>query len=94
MDTRSGEGMVTGDGKGLAGRQAEKTGGGSGRGRKPGRRTTTTTKVQGVADSGRIQGEDRRRQAGAGGARRDPGHSHDGGPRWSRQGEEPWWRKG
>ncbi len=31
---------------------------------------------------------------GAGGARRDPGHSHDGGPQWSRRRKEPWWRKG
>ncbi len=31
---------------------------------------------------------------GAGGARWDPGHSHDVDPWWSWRREEPWWRKG
>ncbi len=30
--------------------------------------------------------------SGAGRAWRDPGHSHNGGPRWSRRREEPWRR--
>ncbi len=37
-----------------------------------------------------------RRQEGlrAGGAKQDPGYSHDGDPRWRLRREEPWWRKG
>ncbi len=50
--------MVTRDGEGLAGRQADKPGGDSGGGWTPGRRKTT--KVQGRAVGGRSQGEDMR----------------------------------
>ncbi len=46
----------------------------------------------------RLQGGDkrgrRREGAGTGGAWRDPGHSHYGGPWWSRRREEPWRRNG
>ncbi len=45
--------MVTGDGKGLAGRQADQTGGGSGRRRTPRRRVIHE-----------VQGGDRRCQGG------------------------------
>ncbi len=81
--------MVTGDGKGLAGRQADKSRGGSGDGRTTVRRTTN--RFQGGDDGGRTQGEDRREQeqeepggtlttamkATHGGA--DRGRSHGGG---------------
>ncbi len=50
--------MVTGKGKGLAGRQAKNTGGGSDEGWTPGRRTTNRS--QGGDDGGRSQGKDRR----------------------------------
>ncbi|XP_058617510.1 uncharacterized protein LOC131530974 [Onychostoma macrolepis] len=79
------------------------TEGNSGGGRTPGRRTAN--RVQGGVDGERSQGGDRRSQGGPDGGRRqeglgagrarwDPGHSHEGDPRWSRWREEPWWRKG
>ncbi len=79
--------MVTGDGKGLAGRQADNTGGGSGRGKTYRRRMTN--RVQGGSDIRRSQGKDRREQeepgrnqtpamkVTQGGA--DGGRSHGGG---------------
>ncbi len=62
---RSGEGMVTGDSKCLAGRQADQRGGGSGGGLTPGRRTINGVqggdrRCQGGSDRGRSQDEDRR----------------------------------
>ncbi len=63
--------MVTGVGKGLAGRQAANTGGGSGRGWTTRRRMTN--RVQGGDDGGRSHGGNRRNQGGS-----DGGRSQDG----------------
>ncbi len=43
-----------------------------------------------------LGGDDGGRQEGlvAGGAKQDPGHSHNGDPRWSQQREELWWKEG
>ncbi len=71
---------MIGDGKGLAGRQANSTGGGQASGRRK------THRIQGGDDGGRSQDGDRRSQGrpdggrrqeglGAGGARRDPGRT-------------------
>ncbi len=91
-EQRSGCGMVTRDGKGLAGRQADSTGGGLGGGWTPRRRTTN--RVQGGDKGVRIQGEDMRSQGRPDGKRsqgedkrdleqEEPGRSHEGDPRWS-----------
>ncbi len=45
-------------------------------------------------DQGGDEGRRRQERAGTGGAWRDPGHGHYGGPRWSRRREEPWRRNG
>ncbi len=58
--------MVTGDSERLAGRQADITGGGSGGGRTPGRRTTN--RVQGGSDGGRSKN----RRQGKAWSRRSP----------------------
>ncbi len=62
-------------------------GGGSEGGQMTGRRTTNR-------DQGGDDGRRSQEGLGAGRARRDPGHSHDGGPRWSQRREEPWRRNG
>ncbi len=70
--------MVTGDRKGLAGRQADNTGGGSGGGLTPRNRTESREET--------TEGGAREK---TGGVRCDPGHSHEGDPWWSLWMEEP-----
>ncbi len=83
--------MVTGDGERLAGRQADITGGGLGRGRVETTGRRTTNRVQGGSDGGRSQNGDRKglEQEEPGGTqatvtmvahgRADGGRSHGGG---------------
>ncbi len=60
------------------------------------RRRTDTQEGAGRQRPGRRwrREEPGKREPGAGGAQLDPGHSHDGGPRWSWRREEPWRRDG
>ncbi len=81
--------MVTGDGKGLAGRQSDKTGRGSSGGWTSGRRMTS--RIQGGNDRGRSQDRDRRSQGGS-----DEGARKRTGGTWSRRSKvgprpQPWW---
>ncbi len=62
------------------------------------RRRTDTREGAGRQRPGRRRRREepgkRQEGPGAGGAWRDPGHSHNGSPRWSRRREEPWRRNG
>ncbi len=62
------------------------------------RRRTDTREGAGRQRPGRRRRREepgkRQKGPGAGGAWRDPGHSHNGSPRWSRRREEPWRRNG
>ncbi len=62
-------------------------------GRRLRRRTDTREGAGRQRPGGRRRREEpgkRQERPGAGGAWRDPGHSHNGGPRWSRRREEEW----
>ncbi len=66
-------------------------------GRQLRRRTDTRERAGRQRPGGRRRREEpgkRQEGPGAGGAWQDPGHSHNGGPRWSQRREEPWRRNG